>query len=73
MKKEEKKEKRLTDVPPTKRCCVNCGDAFLNPRPEFKGISGLGKFPLCTCKHEKHRKILLDPQNESCEDFSYKK
>lgn len=61
----------LYDVPTQKKCCVNCEHAFLNPRPELKGIKGLGKFPLCTCKHEKHRKILIDPKNEKCADFSY--
>lgn len=63
----------LYDVPSTKKCCVNCEHSYLNPRPELEGMKGLGKFPLCTCKHEAHRKVLYDPQKENCAEFSYKK
>lgn len=60
------------DVPPTKKCCTNCAHAFLNPRPELKDMKGLGKFPLCTCKHPDNRRILDDPRKENCAGFSYK-
>lgn len=60
------------DVPTTKKCCSNCKYAFLNPRPELKGIKGLGKFPLCTCQHPETRRVLRDPTKEKCDYFSYK-
>lgn len=60
------------DVPTTKKCCSNCGHSFLNPRLELKGLKGLGKFPLCTCKHPESRRVIGDPTKEVCKNFSYK-
>ena len=66
------KGKDLHDVPKFKKCCVNCTHSFLNPRKEIADMKQLGKFPLCTCKHPKHRQILQDPREQKCEDFKYK-
>lgn len=62
----------LYDVPNLKKCCVNCEHAFLKPRPELVDMKQLGKFPVCTCKHPNHRKLLHDPREEKCGDFAHK-
>lgn len=58
-------------VPGSKKCCANCAHAFINPRACLKGIHGLGKYPLCTCKHPENRKVLNDPSKQTCEFFEY--